>query len=107
MKQTSNTSGESIQAFNTVGSGQVLAMTGSVVISQVIPPRANCLKIQADGGDIVFKFGTESPMTVDGAVDPNKIFDGNTEMFTTPNVKRYIHAIGTQGDLRITYSSDE
>lgn len=107
MKQTINSNGESIQAFNTVGNGQVLAMTGSTVASTVIPARAVCVKVQADGGDIVFKFGDATPLTVNASTDPNKVFNGSTEMFTVPNTKRYIYAIGGTGNLRITYSSDE
>jgi|GEM_PF-5293843 len=107
MKQTTNSNGEGIQAFNTVGNGEVLPMTGSTVISAVIPVRAVCVKVQADGADIVFKFGNATPMTVNASTDPNKVFNGSTEMFTVPNAKRYIHAIGGAGNLRITYSSDE
>jgi hypothetical protein len=108
MKQTLNSNGEAIQAFNTVGEGQVLTMTGSTVASTAIPTRAVCVKIQADGGDVVFKFGGADAVTVNTNTDPNKIFAGSSEMFTIPNAKRIIYANGGIGaKLRITYSSDE
>ena len=107
MRQSINNEGEAIQAFTTVGEGQVLTMTGSTVASVAIPAGVTCIKVQADVQDIVFSFAN-SVITIDTNTAPNKVFVGGTEMFGVPLIKRTIYANGTSGGrLRITYGSLE